>query len=86
MRVRPLCRVIGGVVVFATAVTMASPAGATHGGADNAGCVAQFVTGLPPERRGPVISYGAHHLQPFGAEIVSVQAARPRDDCLHFEV
>jgi hypothetical protein len=64
-------RLTAGVLLTA-AVTLgaAAPASATHNGSDNASCVAQFVTAIPPGARGQAISFGAQDplLHPFGTE------------------
>lgn len=74
-----------GVAVGVLAVVQSpTVAGATHGGGDNASCVAYFVTGISPGERGPFLSEtGAQNpfFHPFGANVVSTQARSDPGAC-----
>jgi hypothetical protein len=67
----------------AAELVLAGPAAAVEPRAGgNANCVAQFTSALGPLGvAGEVISGGAHDLQPFGQNVVTVQAQSPRGDC-----
>ena len=67
-------------LAFASAFVAAPVSSA--GPSENANCVAQFTTtAAAAHAAGPTISAGAHLLQPFGQNVVTVQAHGPRDAC-----
>ena len=80
-----LGRIVAGVAVATLATAShTARAGATHGGSDNASCVAYFVTGISPGARGAFLSAtGAQNpaFHPFGANVVSEQASSDRESC-----
>lgn len=78
-------RLAAGLAVVSSAVAGTTrPAGATHGSSDESSCVAYFVTGISPGARGSFLSAtGAQSpgFQPFGANVVSVQATTSQEAC-----
>jgi hypothetical protein len=78
-----LRRLLALIGAGAAGLVLASPTAAAEPRSDgNANCVAQFTSALGPLGvAGEVISGGAHNLQPFGQNVVTVQAQSPRGDC-----